>query len=161
QIETRYFRDQRFYEELLALEEELICDYVSGALTPEESGLFEKNFLKSARRRRKYESTKKLMTFIADQSGWQPTTTTQPIKPKLWVACARRLHSFFTPKLSFVWSTVAVATLSLTAWWLSTLVTGLREEVKVGEAQQASLQKKAAKPKTRGERQSAKQRSDL
>src|SRR5205085_7074185 len=107
QIETRYFRNQRFYEELLALEEELICDYVSGALTLEEGSLFEKNFLRSARRRRKYESTKKLMTFIADQSGWQPVTMASPIKPKLWASCARWLHSFFIPKLSFVWSTVA------------------------------------------------------
>ncbi len=160
QIETRYFRDQRFYEELLALEEELICEYVSGALTSEEGSLFEKNFLKSARRRRKFESTKKLMTFIADQSGWQ-STTAQPIKPKLWASCARWLHSFFTPKLSFAWSTVAVAVLSLTALWLSTFVTELREEVKASETQQASLQKKTAKPKTRGERQSAKQRNDL
>jgi hypothetical protein len=139
----------------------LICDYLSGALTPEESSLFEKNFLKSARRRRKYESTRKLMTFIADQSGWQPTATAQPIKPKLWAACARRLHNLFTPKLSFVWSTVAVAALSLTAVWLTMLVTELREEVKAGEAQQASSQKKAAKPKVRGERQSAKQRNEL
>ena len=160
QIETRYFRDQRFYEALLALEEELICDYVSGALTPEEGCLFEQNFLNSPRRRRKYESTKKLMTFIADQGDWQTATVPPPAPSRFWAACAHWLHSFFTPKLSFVWSTAAVAALSLTALWLSVLVTELRNEVAAGETQQANLPKKATKSRTKSERQSAK-RNDL
>jgi hypothetical protein len=161
QIETRYFRNQRFYEELLALEEELICDYISGALTPEQGNRFEQHFLRSTRCRRKYESIKKLMTFVADQSGWQSAVTPPPTTaPKVLAACARWLHSFFTPRLSFVWSTAAVAVLSLTALWLSVLVTELREEVKDGEAQQASLQKKVAKPKTKAERPPARQRNE-
>ena len=65
QIETRYFRDQRFYEELLALEEELICDYLSGVLSPHEWRQFERHFLKSARRRQRCEELKKLLTCVA------------------------------------------------------------------------------------------------
>lgn len=163
QIETHYFRDQRFYEELLALEEELICDYVSGALTPEEGRLFEQNFLSSNRRRRKYKSIKKLMTFFADQSAtgdWQTVATSQPAPPGLWANCLRWLHSFFTPRLSFVWSAAAVAVLSLTAVWLSVVVTELREDVKAGEAQLANSTKKTTKPKGKAERQSAKQRGE-
>jgi hypothetical protein len=163
QIETRYFRDQRFYEQLLALEEELICDYVSGALTLEEGRLFERNFLSSDRRRRKYKSIKKLMTYFADQSAsgdWQPVATTQPAPTSFWANCTRWLNSFFTPRLSFVWSTAAVAVLSLTAVWLSVVVTELREDVKAGEAQLANSPKKATKSKGKAERQAAKQRSE-
>jgi hypothetical protein len=163
QIETRYFRDQRFYEELLAREEELICDYVSGALTPEEGRLFERNFLSSDRRRRKYKSIKKLMTFFADQSAtgdWQTVTTSQPAPPGLWANCTRWLNDFFRPRLSFVWSTAVVTVLSLTALWLSVVVTELREDVKAGEAQQANSQKKTTRHKAKAERQSAKQRSE-
>lgn len=160
QIETRYFRDQRFYEELLALEEELICDYVSGALTPEEGRRFEQNFLSSDRRRRKYKSIKKLMTFFADQNDWQMVTTSQPAPPGLWANCTRWLNDFFRPRLSFVWSTAVVTVLSLTALWLSVVVTELREDVKAGEAQQANSQKKTTRHKAKAERQSAKQRSE-
>ena len=66
-LEARYFRDPQFYEQLLALEEELICDYVCGALSTHGQRRFEQRFLNSLRRQRKYESTKQLMACIAQR----------------------------------------------------------------------------------------------
>ena len=66
-LETNYFRDPRFYELLLAMEEELICDYLNGFLSPHEWRQFEQHFLKSARRRQKCDEMKRLLTNVARQ----------------------------------------------------------------------------------------------
>ena len=68
-LETVYFRDAQFYELLLALEAELISDYVSGLLPPHERKQFERHFLKSARRRQRYETVSKLMDCVARRSA--------------------------------------------------------------------------------------------
>ncbi len=82
QIETVYFRDAQFYEFLLAMEVELISDYISGILPSHERNQFERHFLKSARRRQRYETVSKLMDFVArqqalpnDSSASKPATT--------------------------------------------------------------------------------------
>jgi hypothetical protein len=67
QLETLYFRDAQFYELLLALEVELISDYVSGLLPPHKRKQFERHFLKSTRRRQRYETVSKLMDCVARQ----------------------------------------------------------------------------------------------
>lgn len=66
-LETNYFHDPRFYELLLAVEEELICDYLNGFLSPHEWRQFERHFLKSARRRQKCAELKELLTCVARQ----------------------------------------------------------------------------------------------
>ena len=66
-LETNYFQDPHFYELMLAVEEELICDYLHGFLSPHEWKQFEQHFLKSARRRQKYESVKQLLGCAARQ----------------------------------------------------------------------------------------------
>jgi len=50
-VEDRMFSDDRFYEQVLAIQEELADDYVLENLTPERRLHFEKNFLRSPRRR--------------------------------------------------------------------------------------------------------------
>src|SRR6185436_17642439 len=79
-LETNYFRDPRFYELLLAVEEELICDYLNGVLLPHEWRQFEQHFLKSARRRQKCEELKKLLTCVARQP--QAPTAAPAQKPR-------------------------------------------------------------------------------
>ena len=81
-LENLYFRDAQFYELLLALEVELISDYVSGLLPAHERKQFERHFLKSARRRQRYETVSKLMDCVArqpalpnDSSASKPATT--------------------------------------------------------------------------------------
>jgi len=64
-LETNYFQDPHFYELLLAVEEELICDYLNGFLSPHDWKQFEQHFLKSARRRQKYEAMRKLLLCAA------------------------------------------------------------------------------------------------
>jgi len=61
-VEDRYFVDDGESAELLQVEDELIDDYVRGALTASERGLFEENFLCTAERRHRLE-------FVRDLAG--------------------------------------------------------------------------------------------
>jgi hypothetical protein len=54
-LEERFFKDDRFYEQLLAIQEELADDYVQDKLSASERVQFEKHFLRSARRRERVE----------------------------------------------------------------------------------------------------------
>src|SRR5262245_43982739 len=74
-LETRIFDDEelaaRFPEHLSLLEDELIEDYVKGALTPREKKHFEDHFLRSRQRREKLsfvESLSKYATDVWDES---------------------------------------------------------------------------------------------
>lgn len=150
QIETRYFREPHFYEEMLALEEELICDYLNDELTSAERRQFEQHFLATPRRQRKYESTRKLLAFIADQGPAQTATPTEPAKLGLLALSVRWANDFLVPRLGFLWTLTSVAVLTLGVWMLSVQVSAYRRQVEQQEARQAASQKPntKARPKT-------------
>src|SRR6267143_641182 len=54
-FEQRYLEDETLFEELQEIEDELIDDYVGGALTAEQQAQFEQYFLRSPQRREKLE----------------------------------------------------------------------------------------------------------
>lgn len=58
EVETRYFRDADFHVLLLAVEQELICDYVRGQLSSAARARFESHYLATPPRRRKYKQTR-------------------------------------------------------------------------------------------------------
>jgi hypothetical protein len=72
QIEENFFQRPEFHEHMLAIEEELIRDYIVGELAPKQRALFETHFLNSERRRKKYESARNLTTYLADAYLPQP-----------------------------------------------------------------------------------------
>lgn len=68
-VEARYFVDDGESAELLQVEDELIDDYVRGALTASERGLFEKNFLCTDWRRQRLEFVRDLTEALADMEA--------------------------------------------------------------------------------------------
>jgi len=60
-IEERFFTDDEYFEQLLALEDDLIDDYVNGELTDREREQFEEYFLASPTRRQRVEFAKTFM----------------------------------------------------------------------------------------------------
>jgi anti-sigma factor RsiW len=60
-IEERFFTDDEYFEQLLALEDDLIDDYVNGELTDREREQFEEYFLASPARRQRVEFAKTFM----------------------------------------------------------------------------------------------------
>lgn len=68
-LETTYFRDTKYFELMLAMEDELISNYVTGLMSSCERGQFREHFLKSARRRRRYESLSELIDCVGQYPG--------------------------------------------------------------------------------------------
>jgi len=60
-VEERFFTDDEYFEQLLALEDDLIDDYVNGELTDREREQFEEYFLASPTRRQRVEFAKTFM----------------------------------------------------------------------------------------------------
>lgn len=98
-IEIAYFHDHKYHERMLALEDDLIHEYLSNGLSAQERSLFERHFLASHRRRGKYEFAKHLAAYT-DQtktttrlhtnkatSWWKWLLPVQP-KPAWAAACA-------------------------------------------------------------------------
>ncbi len=54
-LEERLFTDDRFYEQVLAIQEELVDDYVQDKLSSSRRARFEEYFLQSPRRRERVE----------------------------------------------------------------------------------------------------------
>lgn len=70
-VEDRYFVGGGELAELLQVEDELIDDYVRGALTTSERGLFEENFLCTAERRHRLEFVRGLAEALASVEAKQ------------------------------------------------------------------------------------------
>lgn len=51
-LEERFFTDDEYYQQLLALEDELLYDYAAGGLSSEQRVKFEQRFLSSPQARR-------------------------------------------------------------------------------------------------------------
>src|SRR5215208_5874604 len=62
-FEQRLFADDEFLEEVMAAEDQLIDDFLTGDLTPYEVAMFEKNFLVTEERRQKLRLGKTLRTY--------------------------------------------------------------------------------------------------
>lgn len=148
QIETRYFRDQRFYEQVLVIEEELICDYLSHDLTGEERQRFERHFLQSDHRRKKFQATRKLMAYIADQGlGAVGASHTVALAAKTAAHSTRPvglldyLGGLLMPKLKLGYMLAATALLLLCGFWLTSQIAGLRQTMRQTETERLALQR--------------------
>ncbi len=64
-LEATYFRDAKYFELMLSMEDELISNYVTGLMSSCERRQFREHFLKSARRRQRYESLNELIECVA------------------------------------------------------------------------------------------------
>ena len=109
EVEQKLLSDGEVFEELLVAEDEIIDDYASGKLDPEERADFEAHFLATPERQQKLRFARALhrhaLTFANERE-----TVKQPVIRSLW---------FNRPWLS--WAATAVVVLALmvgTVWFL-------------------------------------------
>jgi len=67
-LEERLMSDKAFYEELSVVEDELIDDFLAGALTADEREPFDNYFLASPERRRKLEFSRAFRKYVAREA---------------------------------------------------------------------------------------------
>ena len=158
QIETRYFRDQSFYEDVLLHEDELICDYLSNELPLDERRRFEQHFMQSPHRRKKLQSTRKLMAYLADQAGEGQFITAHKRPPQAtaqfngWLDY---LGGLLVPKLSFGRMLAATALLLACGFGLTTYIAGLRQNLGQTENERFALQRQEQELRGTTQRQQA------
>ena len=90
-LERRYFADDKLFEEMLLVEDDLIDCYARGELTEGERERVEKHFLKSSARRERVRFARALMRHADEQP---PADQPEGVKRKR-VSFWRGLLSFF------------------------------------------------------------------
>lgn len=127
-IEDAYFRDDRYFDLLLRVEDDLIDRYVRGGLPPDWRDMFERHFLASKRRREKWEVQQAVAAFFRDLA-----------RPSLLTGLRRFIRSQSSVvKTAFVGAAlVTVAGLGYFGW----RDTELRREAAVLQARLAALER--------------------
>ena len=75
QIEQRLLTDDELFDQIQATEDELIDEYLTGALSKDEAEMFEKHFLVTAERQQKLRFAKAFRRYVATHASGQPQKT--------------------------------------------------------------------------------------
>ena len=109
-FEESYLSDPSLFEQVRALEEELIEDYVKGDLSGQERRLFERHYLDSNQRRARIEAARELLRLCSSKAAAQSAADDR-IEGKFF-SLRSRLRSLVTARPAPFFG-VAVAILSL------------------------------------------------
>ncbi|HKG22337.1 MAG TPA: hypothetical protein VKC34_10590 [Blastocatellia bacterium] len=106
-LEERLMSDDEFFKQLLAVEEELIDDYVHGLLTQSERARFEAHFLSTPDRQQRLSFARALDLYASRKTEPSPATAPKQGPASWW----RLLLSFFrleSPALSLAFAGAAL-----------------------------------------------------
>jgi hypothetical protein len=113
-LEQQYFADRETFEQIWALENELVDGYVRGHLTSQERALFERNYLATPKHQQRVAVARALVqtaddTIVAEVAEKKDRV----IEPAWW---SNWLASFWVPQLA--WGGIAaLLLLALGGWW--------------------------------------------
>jgi len=150
-LEERAFSDRQFTEDILAVESDLIDEYVRGGLAGVERQRFEQHFLNSAERRRKVEFARALA-----QIAPVPAAAAQPARIHWLDAFAAFLRSL-NPGLRFSMAALSLLLLTGVSWLfaenirLRRLAAGFQAEQKLQQQQLETLRQQATNEHARSE----------
>jgi len=135
-LEDLYLVDQAVFEELNAVEDDLIDSYVRGGLSQDETRKFEAAYLTSPKRRERVEFARALLQVAAEAAQ----TFSVP-RVSLW----ERLRSAFSVRLEIPGWALAAAGLAIViaGSWLLVQIRGLRVAEQRDSAEQAELRREA------------------
>lgn len=135
EIEERFFHDDQFFEELLALEDQLITDYVKGLLDSSQREKFESICLSSPERRQRVEFARDLAKTISRHSNELLAGRVPP--KRSWFGWPHLRLLFAAPRLASVLGAVLV--LVAGAWFVRNIL-HLRSEISELQHSRANLQ---------------------
>ena len=140
-VEDRYFTDPDFLEQMDAVEDELLNDYVRGALSQGSTAGVERGLLNSTYQRRKVEAARGLLRAIESRSQIEaaPSPAAHTASKSRWRSAldAIRFRSL-SPQL-----VLAVIALCLAAGWFADRM-NLRRQLKWERDGQAALRQQLA-----------------
>ena len=142
-LEDRAFSNREYMQNIAAIENDLIDEYVRGELTDPERQRFERRFLVSPERRRKVEFARALARIVPDALTEDDTQPAMIFAPTSW------WNSFITslkslgPAFKFSMAAAAV-TLVIGVSWLITETIRLRAQVAQLQAERQTRQRQEA-----------------
>ena len=135
QIEREYLADKDFFDQLLAVEDDLVDDYVAGELSPPERDRFERKMLATPRQREKLNQARVLLASDHLQSRALSQTRTLPFsKIAAWADAfsQRRILAF-----AILLLLVSAGWLGIRVWQMSGQLEQMQaERVRVAEEHQ-------------------------
>ncbi|MDQ3818722.1 MAG: hypothetical protein M3362_13730 [Acidobacteriota bacterium] len=151
-LEDRFFTDDELFDQMLAVEMDLIDAYVQGQLSGEELERFERGFLKSPERRQRVENAKALSHYILNLKE-EPGPEAEP----------SRWHSFlalFSPRAPAMQYAMAALVLIMTvaAIWLIYDRSRLRNELAETRTERTDWQRREQEFKDQEQRLEARER---
>lgn len=127
EIEDRAFTDPKVLQEILAVEQDLVDDYVSGDIPEEKRRNFETHFLASGERRKKVEFARALAAVVNESSASQEQRAVITVAPaSSW---RTRLRAFFTLPVTAYSFAAASLLLFVVGSWLVVDRIRLRSEL--------------------------------
>ena len=132
-VEERYINDPAFYEQLLAVEDDLIDSYAEGGLSQKQRASFENHFLRSPERQKRVEFAEAWMTYVSHKpavaeapSEIKKTALLDFLRPAVWPLAMRA---------------AAIVLVLAGAGWLTVEVLRLKGQVEQSESQSIALQR--------------------
>lgn len=162
EIEDRAFRDKQYLQEILAVESDLIDEYVQGGLSNSRRQMFANRFLASAERRQKVEFAKALASVLSETIVTEKKSQPAIAQVSLWSSFAA-LFRGFSPAVRFSFATAALLIVIGGIWVvieavrLRSQVTQLRAEQ---QRDQQALEDQLADERARNETLSDQLRSE-
>jgi len=145
-FEETYLRDESLFEQVQALEEELIEDYVKGGLSGHERLRFERHYLASDQRRARIQTARELLRVCSPKSSTQ-TAADDRIGSKLF-SPRSRLRLPAKQRLAPVFG-VAAALLLLLGTGLSIELLRLRRHLATVSEERAAIERRAKESERR------------
>lgn len=131
---AQYFTDDKLYEQLCAVEVDLVDDYVRGELPANEREEFERHYLASPRRRQKTEVARVLLALDDSTAPRARATTDQP-SVRWWQSWLSFLRG---PRLAMVLGAAAAVLLLVAGSWLAIKTFRLQAQVERLRADQVA-----------------------
>jgi hypothetical protein len=150
-LEERFFSDHEYYQQLLALEDELRYDYAQSELSPRERELFEKRFLTSLEERQKVELAQAVMRKLSQAAAVAPEPVSDRPAAGSWWQSLLAFFALQNPAVRFSLA-AAVLVLALGPVWLLIDSQRLRTEI-------ARLQTERTTERQASEQQAAERRA--
>ena len=150
-IEEDYFTNKEFYEQLAALQNEMLYDYTQGKLSQEMAERFEQRYLSSSRGRGKAEAARRILDRVFEMrpAAWPPDAAG---KRRTLAEFLRSLRGFRFPVLMYSGAVAALALLAGSAWLLLETISlrGQLNQARIEKAaSDADLNKRAADEQTK------------
>lgn len=153
-LEDRMFADDGFYEQVLAIQEELADDYVLENLTSDQRINFERNFLRSPHRRERVAFAAAFTRAVASQTSSQSNAAFEP-RVSSW-------RSLFGLANTLQWATVAaMLVLFIGAAWMYFQNRALSRNIELAKSEKQEILNNAQKRDEAGESERQKLKGEI